>query len=89
MSKKFTDNNKRKERIQRKMVAEHGKPIIVFGYFSSQAEACEKLQCTNAMLNKGIKRNGTTRGMNVIKGYSIDKALTLLIQLHELANNQK
>lgn len=84
MAKKFTDNNKRSQKIKDKMTANYARPIVVFGYFTSQADACEALRCTNAMLNKGIKRNGTTRGMRVIKGGNISKAVTLLTQLHDL-----
>ena len=85
MAKKvFKNNAKRSEKIKTKMTADYARPVVVFGYFTSQADACEALKCNNSMLNKGIKRQGTTRGMRVIKGYNVDKAIALLVQLHDL-----
>lgn len=85
MAKKaFKDNKQRSQKIKDKMTANYARPIVVFGYFTSQSDACEALKCSPAMLNKGIRRNGTTRGMRVIKGINISKAVTLLTQLHDL-----
>jgi len=86
MSKKqFADNNKRISKIKAKM-EEHAKPIIVFAYFNTQAECRVALGTSNAEINKSIKRKGTTRGFRVIKGYNIDKAISLMMQLNELAD---
>jgi hypothetical protein len=83
-NKKFADNTKRSARIKKTMVEQYAKPIIAFAFFNTQAEAREALGATNAMINKGIKRSGTTRGFRVIKGANISKALRLLSELNDL-----
>jgi hypothetical protein len=81
--KQFTDNNKRSERIQKKMEADYGKPVAFYGYFATQTEACKKLKVTPAELNKAMSRDGLVHGLKVVKGAGIDFALTKFIEIKE------
>ena len=88
-SKKFTDNEKRSSRIQAKMEADYGKPIIFYGYYATQAQACKLLKCTPAEINKAIKRNGEVHGLKVLKGDMVDIALSKFIQLTDIKNQKQ
>jgi|LakMenE18May11ns_1017448.scaffolds.fasta_scaffold9918890_5 hypothetical protein len=83
-SKKFTNNEKRSSRIQSKMEAEYGKPIIFYAYYATQADACKKLGVTPAEINKSIQRGGTIKGGSVIKGDGVTSALTLLTKINDI-----
>jgi hypothetical protein len=85
--KKFTDNEKRSSRIQSKMEADYGTPVIFYAYYATQADACKKLGCSPAEINNSIKRNGTFKGGYAIKGQQVSSALTLLTKLNDVRNN--
>ena len=72
------NNAERIEKIREKMKANYGKPIIVYGYFNSQAEACDKLGVSPAELNKAMRRNGQVHGLKVVKGEGVSTALTMI-----------
>lgn len=76
------NNEERINKIKTKM-EQYGKPVIVYGYYATQAEACKKLGCSPAELNKASSRNGSVHGLKVIKGDGVSTALTTLSQLKD------
>ena len=87
--KVFKDNEKRISSIQRKMEAEHSTPLVFYGYYATQTQACKLLKCTPAEINKAIKRNGEVHGLKVLKGDMVDIALSKFIQLTDIKNKNK
>ena len=87
--KLFKDNEKRISSIQRKMEAEHSTPLVFYGYYATQTQACKLLKCTPAEINKAIKRNGEVHGLKVLKGDMVDIALSKFIQLADIKNKNK
>jgi len=72
------NNAERIEKIKSKMKANYGKPVVVYGYFASQADACDRLGVSPAELNKAMRRNGQVHGLKVIKGEGVPTALTMI-----------
>ena len=87
--KLFKDNEKRISSIQRKMEAEHSTPLVFYGYYATQTQACKLLKCTPAEINKAIKRNGEVHGLKALKGDMVDIALSKFIQLTDIKNKNK
>jgi hypothetical protein len=87
--KKFADNKLRSAKIKDKMVEGYGKPIIVFAYFNTMAEAKQALNATNAMIYKGAKRGGTARGFRIIAGHDVSKGLTHFNNMLEISKSNK
>jgi len=83
--KQFADNKLRSAKIKNKMVEGYGKPVILFAYFPTMAEAKKALNATNAMIYKGEKRSGTVRGFRVITGHDVSKGLTHFNEMIELS----
>ncbi len=78
--KKFIDPQSRGEKIKSKMKEKLGKPIIVYGYYNSMSELKEALGIANVEIIKANQRNGTVRGLKVIK-FDVAEALTKLVEL--------
>ena len=87
--KQFTDNKARTAKIKTKMVEGYGKPVILFAYFPTMAEAREALGATNAMIYKGEKRKGTVRGFRIITGNAVSSGLTHFNNMIELSKSVK
>ena len=88
-SKNFTDNKARSAKIKEKMITDYGKPVIVFNYFPTMADAKKVLNATNAMIYKGEKRSGTVRGFKVITGHDVSRGLTALNDLIDISKKLK
>ena len=71
------NNEQRISKIKTKMEA-YATPVVVYGYYATQAEACKKLGCSPAELNKASYRNGLVHGLKVVKGEGVTTALTLI-----------
>jgi len=87
--KKFADNKLCSAKIKDKMVEGYGKPVIVFAYFPTMAEAKKALNATNAMIYKAEKRAGIVRGFKVITGHDVSKGLTHFNNMLELSKSVK
>lgn len=73
----IANNEERSRKIKEKMEA-YATPVIVYGYYTTQAEACKKLRCSPAELNKASHRGGLVHGLKVVKGEGVSTALTLI-----------
>ena len=87
--KQFADNKLRSAKIKDKMTSEYGKPVIVFSYFSTMADAKKALGATNAMIYKAEKRSGIVRGFRVITGHDVSRGLTALNDLIDISKKLK
>jgi len=87
--KQFADNKLRSAKIKDKMVKGYGKPVIVFAYFPTMAEAKKALNASNAMIYKAEKRSGIVRGFKVITGHDVSKGLTHFNNMLELSKSVK
>ena len=87
--KQFADNKLRSAKIKDKMVEGYGKPVIVFAYFPTMAEAKKALNASNAMIYKAEKRSGIVRGFKVITGHDVSKGLTYFNNMLELSKSVK
>jgi len=87
--KQFADNKLRSAKIKDKMVEGYGKPVIVFAYFPTMAEAKKALNASNAMIYKAEKRSGVVRGFKVITGHDVSKGLTHFNNMLELSKSVK
>jgi hypothetical protein len=87
--KQFADNKLRSAKIKEKMVEGYGKPVIVFAYFPTMAEAKKALNASNAMIYKAEKRSGIVRGFKVITGHDVSKGLTHFNHMLELSKSVK
>jgi hypothetical protein len=87
--KQFADNKLRSAKIKDKMVEQYGKPVIVFAYFPTMAEAKKALNASNAMIYKAEKRSGVVRGFKVITGHDVSKGLTHFNNMLELSKSVK
>jgi hypothetical protein len=68
----------RKEKIKATMLEKHAKAVFCFGYFTSIAEAKEKLNIQNVQIINADKSGGTAKSLNWIK----DEAKLELIKKH-------
>jgi hypothetical protein len=68
----------RKEKIKATMLEKFSKPVFCFGYFTSIAEAKDKLGVQNIQIINADKNGGTAKSLNWIK----DETKLALIKKH-------
>jgi hypothetical protein len=68
----------RKEKIKATMLEKHAKAVFCFGYFTSIAEAKDKLGVQNIQIINADKTGGTAKSLNWIK----DETKLALIKKH-------
>ena len=68
----------RKEKIKATMLEKHAKAVFCFGYFTSIAEAKDKLGVQNIQIINADKSGGTAKSLNWIK----DEAKLARIKKH-------
>jgi len=68
----------RKEKIKATMLEKHAKAVFCFGYFTSIAEAKDKLGIQNIQIINADKSGGTAKSLNWIK----DEAKLARIKKH-------
>jgi len=76
-------NAERVEKIKTKMREKFGQPIIFWGYYTSQSDACARLGVSPSELNKAVRRNGQVHGLKVIKGEKVANYLTALSKIEK------